>query len=97
MILPTPRLAALREFGADVHVIGSGPAGIVTALAPADRGFRVLVLESGGEAAGGAGGPLERFYMGHLSGQMSYGRKRVMGPEKAAYRGRRPRLPESLR
>ena len=49
MILETrPRLAALREFAADVHVIGSGSVGIVTALALADRGFRVLVLESGG-------------------------------------------------
>ena len=48
MILNSPRLAALREFAADVHVIGSGSVGIVTALALADRGFRVLVLESGG-------------------------------------------------
>ena len=48
MILDPPRLAALRAFAADVHVIGSGPVGIVTALALADRGFRVLVLESGG-------------------------------------------------
>jgi choline dehydrogenase-like flavoprotein len=48
MILESPRLAALREFAADVHVIGSGPVGTVTALALADRGFRVLVLESGG-------------------------------------------------
>ena len=50
MILSAPRLAALREFAADVHVIGSGSVGIVTALALADRGFRVLVLESGGES-----------------------------------------------
>ena len=48
MILGQPRLAALRELAADVTVIGSGPVGIVTALALADRGFRVLVLESGG-------------------------------------------------
>jgi choline dehydrogenase-like flavoprotein len=48
MILATPRLAALREFAADVLVIGSGPVGIVTALALMGRGFRVLVLESGG-------------------------------------------------
>ena len=48
MILSQPRLAALRELAADVTVIGSGPVGIVTALALADRGFRVLVLESGG-------------------------------------------------
>ncbi|HRO13018.1 NAD(P)-binding protein [Amaricoccus sp.] len=48
MILESSRLAVLRELAADVHVIGSGPVGIVTALALADRGFRVLVLESGG-------------------------------------------------
>jgi choline dehydrogenase-like flavoprotein len=49
MILGAPRLAALRDFAAEVAVIGSGPVGIATALALADRGFRVLVLESGGE------------------------------------------------
>jgi choline dehydrogenase-like flavoprotein len=48
MILTRPRLAALREFAANICVIGSGPVGIATALALADRGFRVLVLESGG-------------------------------------------------
>ena len=50
MIHPAPSPAALREFAADVHVIGAGSVGIVTALALADLGFRVLVLESGGEA-----------------------------------------------
>jgi GMC oxidoreductase/FAD dependent oxidoreductase len=54
MILAAPRLAALRGFAADVCVIGSGPVGTVTALALADRGFRVLVLESGGAGAGPA-------------------------------------------
>ena len=38
----------LRGFGADLCVIGGGPVGIVTALALGDRGFRVLLLESGG-------------------------------------------------
>ena len=33
MILDPPSLAALRAFAADVHVIGSGPVGIVTAPA----------------------------------------------------------------
>ena len=51
MILPRPDLAALTGFAADVCVIGSGSVGIVTALALADRGFRVLVLESGGRGA----------------------------------------------
>lgn len=49
MILPAPRIETLRAFAADVVVIGSGSVGTVTALALADRGFRVLVLESGGE------------------------------------------------
>jgi choline dehydrogenase-like flavoprotein len=57
MILGNPRLAALRELAADVLVIGSGSVGIVTALALADRGFRVLVLESGG--AGPEPGPAD--------------------------------------
>jgi GMC oxidoreductase/FAD binding domain len=48
MILDSPRLDALRAFGGDVCIIGSGPAGTVTGLALADRGFRVLLLESGG-------------------------------------------------
>ena len=38
----------LRGFDADLCVIGGGPVGIVTALALGDRGFRVLLLESGG-------------------------------------------------
>ena len=48
MILTGPRLAALAGLAADVVVIGAGPVGIVLALALADRGLRVLVLESGG-------------------------------------------------
>jgi choline dehydrogenase-like flavoprotein len=48
MIVVSPSPEALRGFAADVAVIGSGPVGTVTALALADRGFRVLVLESGG-------------------------------------------------
>jgi hypothetical protein len=50
MILETPSPEALRGFAADVCIIGSGSAGTLTALALADRGFRVLVLESGGPA-----------------------------------------------
>jgi choline dehydrogenase-like flavoprotein len=54
MILGSPSLAALRGFAAEVCVIGSGPVGVLTALALAGRGFRVLVLESGGAGAGPA-------------------------------------------
>ena len=50
MIAERPGPAALAAFGADVVVIGSGPVGTITALALADRGLRVLVLESGGPA-----------------------------------------------
>lgn len=48
MIAERPGPDALAAFGADVVVVGSGPAGTITALALADRGLRVLVLESGG-------------------------------------------------
>lgn len=48
MIAERPGPAALAAFAADVVVIGSGSVGTVTALALADRGFRTLVLESGG-------------------------------------------------
>ena len=48
MIADRPGVAALAAFAADVVVIGSGSVGTVTALALADRGLRVLVLESGG-------------------------------------------------
>ena len=37
----------LREFTADLCVIGAGLVGIITTLALADRGFRVVLLESG--------------------------------------------------
>ena len=60
MIAERPGVAALAAFAADVCVIGSGSVGIVTALALADRGFRVLVLESGGEAAEPAAEDLAR-------------------------------------
>jgi choline dehydrogenase-like flavoprotein len=50
MIAERPGPAALAAFAPDVHVIGSGSVGLVTALALADRGLRTLVLESGGPA-----------------------------------------------
>lgn len=51
MILDRPSLAELEEFRADLCVVGSGPVGIITAIALADRGLKVLLLESGGRAA----------------------------------------------
>lgn len=48
MLETSPSRARLAAFAADVAVIGGGPVGIVTALALADRGFRTLLLESGG-------------------------------------------------
>lgn len=48
MIDEAASFARLRAFGADLCLIGAGPVGIVTALALADRGFKVLLLESGG-------------------------------------------------
>ena len=54
MISEAPDFAALAAFGAQACVIGGGPVGIVTALALARRGRRVLLLESGGRAAGAA-------------------------------------------
>ncbi len=50
MLDATPSLARLAAFGADIVVIGGGPVGIVTALALIGRGFRTLLLESGGLA-----------------------------------------------
>ena len=49
MIHANPALDSLAAFAADVCVIGAGPVGIITALELADKGFRVLLLESGGE------------------------------------------------
>ena len=48
VILASPSFAALQGFTADACVIGSGSVGVATALALAAKGFRVLVLESGG-------------------------------------------------
>jgi len=54
MIADTPSFEALAGFGAQVCVIGAGPVGIITALALAERGRRVLLLESGGRGPGPA-------------------------------------------
>jgi hypothetical protein len=48
VILERPDRRALADFAAGVCVIGAGPVGVATALALADRGVRVLLLESGG-------------------------------------------------
>lgn len=45
---------ALAAHDADVTIIGAGPLGIITALALADRGCRVLILESGAAGSGPA-------------------------------------------
>lgn len=54
MIAEAPDPAGLAAFGAEVCVIGGGPVGLVTALALARRGRRVLLLESGGRTASAA-------------------------------------------
>jgi choline dehydrogenase-like flavoprotein len=51
MIVDTPDLADLTRETPDVTIIGGGPLGLNVALALADRGQRVLVLESGGQTA----------------------------------------------
>jgi choline dehydrogenase-like flavoprotein len=48
MLIENARSEVLTAMAADVVVIGSGPLGLNTAFALSDRGFRVLVLESGG-------------------------------------------------
>ncbi len=50
MIDEHPNFQRLRDFQADICVIGGGPVGIVTAIALSDKGFRTLLLESGGAA-----------------------------------------------
>jgi choline dehydrogenase-like flavoprotein len=50
MISDSPSFEDLAAFDAAVCVIGGGPVGIVTALALAGSGKRVLLLESGGRA-----------------------------------------------
>ncbi len=51
MISDAASLDELAGFGAGVCVIGGGPVGIATALELAERGVRVLLLESGGRGA----------------------------------------------
>lgn len=46
-----PSFQRLRDFQADICVIGGGPVGIITARALCNKGFRTLLLESGGEAS----------------------------------------------
>ena len=60
MILAMTSLEALHAFAPDVCVIGSGSVGTSTALALAARGFRVLVLESGGQGPDPAAEDLAR-------------------------------------
>ena len=49
MIDERPTFERLAAFAADICVIGGGPVGIITARELADKGFRVLLLESGGK------------------------------------------------
>lgn len=49
-ILHPTSLADLDSLGAQITVIGAGPLGLNMAVALSDRGFKVLVLESGAEA-----------------------------------------------
>jgi hypothetical protein len=49
MIDERPTFESISAYSADVCVIGAGPVGIVTALELAGKGFRVLLLESGGK------------------------------------------------
>ncbi len=48
MIDERPTFERLAAFAADICVIGGGPTGIVTALELSEKGFRVLLLETGG-------------------------------------------------
>lgn len=50
MIVEASDLETLAGMIHDVTVIGGGPLGLNTAIALADRGLRVLLLESGGQA-----------------------------------------------
>lgn len=50
MIDQHPSFQRLRDFQADICIIGGGPVGIITARALCERGFRTLLLESGGRA-----------------------------------------------
>lgn len=51
MLIENARSDILKALTADIVVVGSGPLGLNTTFALADRGFRVLVLESGGRGA----------------------------------------------
>ena len=53
-ILNDASLADLKTLDADITLIGAGPLGINMAVALADRGFKVLLLESGAEAKNAA-------------------------------------------
>ena len=50
MIADSAALAGNEDLSADLAVVGAGPAGIVTALEVASRGFDVLLVESGQRA-----------------------------------------------
>ncbi len=50
MLIHAPSLSTLAGFDAAVVIIGGGPLGLNTALRLADKGMRVVLLESGGPA-----------------------------------------------
>lgn len=54
MLVENPSSQILRDWAGDIVVVGSGPLGLNTALALADRGLRILVLESGKTVADAA-------------------------------------------
>lgn len=82
MIIDLDRLTELRDprLGADVCIVGAGAVGLPLAVALAERGASVLVLEGGGAHIDAASQDLHRGEsVGHPLTYMETGRYRVLG------------------
>jgi choline dehydrogenase-like flavoprotein len=77
---------------ADVAVVGSGPAGTVVAIALAERGLRVLLLEAGGRHVDADATPFFEFVSDQAAHRVDYGLSMQIGGSTNLWSGRSARF-----
>ena len=93
IIPPEDAGKALGRFsGPDVVIVGTGPAGVVSALELAKAGLQVLMLEAGSEALDTDGSPFFNFEVNGPSHEVAFGMSLQMGGSTNLWSGRSARF-----